>query len=74
MQEIKGFIERFHHEHVVLIQVDQTLVLVKRAHLPPNVHVGDYIIQCGPSTYRVDPEITERRRQEMRSLNDDDMG
>jgi hypothetical protein len=70
MTKIAGYIERLTDQDALIVQVDRTRKTISRSLLPARVQPGDFIVQVDADIYRVDPELTEKRRQELRRMTD----
>ena len=65
----EGFIEKLTDNDALIIRLDRTAFSVSRNLLPDQARVGDFIVQVN-THYRIDPERTEMRRQELRRMTD----
>lgn len=70
MTKIAGYIERLTEQEAVIVQLDRTRETVSRSLLPEQVQSGDFVVQDDQAHFRIDPERTEKRRQEMRRMTD----
>jgi hypothetical protein len=66
----EGFIEKLTDNDALIIRLDRTAFSVSRNLLPDQARVGDFIVQTDAARYRIDPERTEKRRQELRRMTD----
>ena len=67
---VEGFVTNLSDDQVTILRVDQSSIHIDRRLFPFQIHIGDFIIQIDESHYRIDQEITELRRKELRRMSD----
>ncbi len=71
MSKLEGFIERFEDDQAVIVKVDHSVESVERSLLPYYAQEGDFLVPTDDEkAYRIDYEVTEQRRREIRRLMD----
>ncbi|MDW7656633.1 MAG: DUF3006 family protein [Bacillota bacterium] len=70
MTKIEGYIERLTEQEALIVQLDRTREAISRSLLPERVQPGDFIVQVDATNFRIDQELTEKRRQELRRMTD----
>jgi hypothetical protein len=69
MAKNEGFITKLTDAEALITRLDRTTFTLSRNNLPDQAQVGDFIVQVN-THYRIDPERTEMRRQELRRMTD----
>ena len=70
MTKVEGYIERLTEQEALIVQLDRTRGAISRSFLPDRVQPGDFVVQVDATNFRIDQELTEKRRQELRRMTD----
>lgn len=69
-EKLKGIIDRFEGEFVIVEYDDRGRVEISRNLIPKNAREGDYLVQLGDK-YIIDEGETQRRKCEIEKLAND---
>ena len=70
MNPNEGFVEEIRETGATVVRLDRSRFVITRSALPDQARVGDFITQTNQKTFQIDPERTEKRRQELRRMTD----